>query len=370
MQQMIRLTVGLSLLIVPAVFAQNPPGPAVPLDTVTLDSTKLRVHFIDIGPGLAMLIETPGDRQHIFVDGGKWGLTDMSKYVKRFVPTSSPKTPIDIAIVTHADSDHYVGMMRIFDTYDVRQFWSTGYESEKLAKIKAWAKLLKKVDDESTCDAYVPLNEYVSVGETETIDDGGTPTDSSDDITIHYLNVDSEPPASGPIFGRTFSESQRRNNASLVFKLIYKDISFLITGDINGRNKKHTKQSTDDEIDSEELELWTRHSLNPAVYSLKSTVLQAPHHGSNGSCSLPFSEAVDPEWVVIPAGHQYIYNHPHPSTMRRLASAGIQQSHILRTDEGDSTPETHSLKDPRGDDSYIFETDGSAMTKIWRVKMQ
>ena len=31
-----------------------PPGVAVPLDTVTLDSTKLRVHFIDIGPGLAM----------------------------------------------------------------------------------------------------------------------------------------------------------------------------------------------------------------------------------------------------------------------------------------------------------------------------
>jgi len=43
------------LIAVSLVFATDPPGPAVPLHTVTLDSTKLRVHFIDIGPGLAML---------------------------------------------------------------------------------------------------------------------------------------------------------------------------------------------------------------------------------------------------------------------------------------------------------------------------
>ena len=34
--------------------AADPPGPAFALDSVTLDSTKLRVHFIDIGPGLAV----------------------------------------------------------------------------------------------------------------------------------------------------------------------------------------------------------------------------------------------------------------------------------------------------------------------------
>lgn len=149
-----------------------------------------------------------------------------------------------------------------------------------------------------------------------------------------------------------------------MFKIIYKDVSFLITGDINGREKSNTDVGSDDEIDSEELELWVRHQLDDR-YSLESTVLQAPHHGSNGSNSLPFINAVDPEWVVITAGHKY--NHPTPEALRRFNSAGIINSHILRTDEGDSTPETQSVKDPRGDDSYIFETDGNSITRILRV---
>jgi hypothetical protein len=74
----------------------DPPGAAVALDSVTLDATKLRVHFIDVGPGLAVLIETPNDRKHVFIDGGKWGLADMQVYVEHFVPTASP---IDTAIV-------------------------------------------------------------------------------------------------------------------------------------------------------------------------------------------------------------------------------------------------------------------------------
>ncbi|MCH7527702.1 MAG: MBL fold metallo-hydrolase [Planctomycetes bacterium] len=362
MEQMARPIILLGWLLPFQALAADPPGPAIALDSVTLDASKLRVHFIDIGPGLAVLIETPNDRRHIFVDGGKWGLADMSEYVSRFVPTT---TPIDIAIVTHADSDHYKGMKRIFDTYDVRSFWYTGYTSTTLSGLPTWTGFLQQVDDEEGCAVYSPISNWVSAGDTEVIDDGGT-ADTQDDIVVQYLNVDSNPPERGPIFGRSFDEGERRNNASLVFKLVYKDVSFLFTGDINGRRKEHESASTDDEIDSEELELWVRHQLD-AKYSLKATVLQAPHHGSNGSCSLRFIQAVDPEWVVITAGHQF--NHPHPAALRRFATAGIEASHVLRTDEGDSTPEVSSVRDPRGDDCYVFETDGVTVTRILRVRV-
>lgn len=365
MQRTTRLSVIVCLLGVSMVFAVDPPGPAVPLDSVTLDASKLRVHFIDVGPGLAALIETPQDRRCIVVDGGR-SSQSMLGYVLGFASHFSHSKRVNIAILTHADIDHYNGMKDIFAVCQVSSFLYTGYESKELAKVRAWTNFLKEVDDANTCNAYVPLNEFVSVGEKETIDDSGTPGDPSDDIILHYLNVDSSPPERGPIFGREFSESERRNNASLVFKLIYKDVSFLFTGDINGRNEDHIDVSTDNEIDSEELELWVRHTLDPEKYSLKATVLQAPHHGSNGSCSLPFIKAVDPEWVVIPAGHQY--NHPAPATLRRFATAGIPPTHILRTDEGDSTPENPLVKDPRADDCYIFETDGTTIAKIWRVK--
>ncbi len=85
------------------VFAQDapPPGAAVQLNNVNLDHTRLRVHFIDIGPGMAVLIETPNDRRRVFVDGGKWSLNEMETYVRRFVDPAHDN--IDIAIVTHPD---------------------------------------------------------------------------------------------------------------------------------------------------------------------------------------------------------------------------------------------------------------------------
>lgn len=355
-----RLTLTLGFLFTACAFSQSPPGTAVPLDQVQLDESRLRVHFIDIGPGLAMLIETPSGL-NVFIDGGKWGLDGLEEYVQHFVPTSES---MDVVIVTHADLDHFAGASRIFAAYKVGEFWYTGYSSPELNSKVKWNNFLSTVADEEDCTQYVPLSDWVSVGDVETLDDLGTPNDDTDDIVIHYLNVDSDPPAVDPISGRNFKESQRRNNASLVIKIVYRNVSFLITGDINGRDKDHIGPSTDNEIDSEELELWTRHQL-ASKFSLKSTVLQLPHHGSNGSCSLRFIQAVDPDWVVIPAGHEH--NHPHPESLRRLSLAEISASHILRTDEGDSTPEKRSQKDPRGDDSFVFETDGQSINRILRV---
>lgn len=340
--------------------AQPPPSTPVPLDQVQLDESRLRVHFIDIGPGLAILIETPSGL-HYFVDGGKWGIADMMKYVEHFVPQTEP---INAVIVTHADFDHFKGAMKIFDAYEVGEFWSTGSDSPQLSN--SWREFLKLVAKEEGCIDYTPLNEWVDVGDFEVIDDGNTPDDESDDVFVQYLNIDSDPPATDPISGRHFNEGERRNNASLVIKVVYGEVSFLITGDINGRDRRHVDPNTDDEIDSEELELWTRHQLGED-FSLQATVLQIPHHGSNGSVSTKFVEAVDPDWVVIPAGHQF--DHPTEAAIRRLRAAGLAADHILRTDEGDSTPETRNHKDPRGDDNYIFETDGVTITRLLRVKV-
>lgn len=343
--------------------AADPPGAAVSLKKVRLNAATLRVHFIDVGPGLAMLVQTPSGK-NVFIDGGKWGLSELRKYVSHFVPK---KARIDAAIVTHADLDHYKGMPSVLDAYAVSEFWYSGYSSSVLEDKQNWQMLLEKVDEEDGCVQYVPMEDYVSTGDVETIDDLRTPADDQDDIRVQYLNVDSDPPSRDPASGREFDEGQRRNNASLVFKIVYKQVSFLITGDINGRDKTHKGRNTDSEIDSEELELLQRHQQD-SKYSLKSVVMQAPHHGSNGSCSLRFIEAVAPEWVVIPAGHQY--NHPDPESLRRIRQAGVRADHILRTDEGDSTPEDRMVKDDTGDDSYVFETDGASIIRIVKVKVE
>lgn len=338
----------------------------VPIPTVALtvdqaqqqlDTDHLRVHFIDIGPGLAVLIQTPQNRRNIFIDGGKWGLSDMMEYVAEFVPDDDT---MDLAIVTHADYDHYSGMGKIFTKYDVGEFWYTGYTSEDLERKPAWSNFLEQVESEEDCVVRNPVGQWKEVGDTIVVDTQNTPA-TDDDIKIVLLNVDSQPPHKDAVSGRSFQESQLRNNASLVFRLVYGEVSFLFTGDINGRDDDSFDPN---EIDSEELELWVRHTLYGHKYSLKADVLQVSHHGSNGASSLRFLQAVSPEWAVITAGHAY--DHPRVDTLSRLSMAGIK---TLRTDAGDSTPE-NAVKDPRGDDCYVFETDGTEITRLLKVAIE
>jgi competence protein ComEC len=344
-----------------AALAVDRPATQTRLEDVSLTSGTLRVHFIDVGPGLAVLIETPSEK-NIFIDGGERGTKDMMKYLAHFVGDDES---ISMALVTHPDYDHYKGLRNVLKTYDVQWFVHSGYTSDELGK--TWGKLLEEMEEKGA-EIYAPLEEWVEPCEYEVLDPG-TASGPEDDVTILYLNVDSAPPKKDPVSARTYSESERRNNASIVFKIEYGETSFLFTGDINGRDKDHELEDDDNEIDSEEFELLQRHNADDACL-LEAMVLQAPHHGSNGSCSLPFLKAVQPEWVVFPAGHKH--NHPHLGAVRRVREAGVDDDHMLRTDFGDMTPERRvdrSEREPEGDDSYIFVSDGTELTHLHWVKV-
>lgn len=341
--------------------AVDRPTSAVRLQDVSLPSGTLRVHFIDVGPGMAVLIETPSE-QNIFIDGGKRGTKKMMKYLAHFVGDGEP---IYMALVTHPDYDHYKGLRNVVKAYDVNWFVHSGYTSEELGK--TWGKLLKDMEKEGA-EIFAPLEDWVDACDYEVLD-AGKDAGPDDDVTILYLNVDSAPPKKDAVSARSFSESERRNNASIVFKIEYGETSFLFTGDINGRDKDLVHEDDDDEIDSEEFELVQRHNADDSC-SLKATVLQAPHHGSNGSCSVPFLTAVNPEWLIFTAGHEH--NHPHPGSLRRVTKAGIPDNRVLRTDEGDVTPEKRvpkSEREPDGDDSFIFVSDGTKLTELHWVKV-
>ena len=82
------------------------------------------------------------------------------------------------------------GMRRIFKNYKVSEFWYTGYTSSALGS--TWRSLLDDVDSETDCVNYSPLADWVEVGDTETIDDGGTPADASDDVLVTKAIINDE----------------------------------------------------------------------------------------------------------------------------------------------------------------------------------
>jgi beta-lactamase superfamily II metal-dependent hydrolase len=109
------------------------------------------------------------------------------------------------------------------------------------------------------------------------------------------------------------------NDNSVVLRLVYRDVSFLLTGDIAAAGEQALLESG----------------------SVRSTVLKVAHHGSDGSSLASFLEAADPAVAVISAGAENTYGHPSPTTLLRLAGVPL-----LRTDVNGSVR---------------FETDGRSL---------
>ncbi len=102
------------------------------------------------------------------------------------------------------------------------------------------------------------------------------------------------------------------NNASLVVKVKYKDLSLLFPGDIENE---------------EELELldWKQ--------ELRSCILKVPHHGSSESADQTFLEHIQPRVAIISVGENNRFGHPASSTVEFLQSL---KTRIYRTDRDGS----------------------------------
>ena len=92
------------------------------------------------------------------------------------------------------------------------------------------------------------------------------------------------------------------NNNSIVVRIVYGDVAFLMTGDT--------------EVEAEVAMLRRGHDLSARV-------LKLGHHGSRTSSTMAFLQAIRPEVAVYSAGRDNPYGHPHLETLRTVASLGI-----------------------------------------------
>lgn len=126
-----------------------------------------------------------------------------------------------------------------------------------------------------------------------------------DGCRITFLNPPSE---------KIFKKGDNLNNYSIVFRLACPDlgregISFLFTGDIEREVERN---------------------LTEGNYTLKSTFLKVPHHGSRSSSTPLFVSAVSPRVAVISVGSRNRYGHPHPKIVSLYENQDMQ---VYRTDE-------------------------------------
>jgi competence protein ComEC len=97
------------------------------------------------------------------------------------------------------------------------------------------------------------------------------------------------------------------NDHSIVIKVTYQRISYLLTGDA--------------ELPAE--------SRMISMYNCSAYVLKVGHHGSRYASSASFLMAVTPHIAVISVGANNTYGHPAPQALARLAAMNAT---VYRTD--------------------------------------
>jgi competence protein ComEC len=241
---------------------------------------RLTVEVFDVGQGDSILIRTPGGHK-LLVDGGPDGEV-VEQELGEALPFWDKK--LDMVLLTHPDSDHLTGLLSVVDRCDVGQVVKSPFDSEtNLAK--TWEGL---IGEEDIRLSEVEAGGWVDLGRGAQLEILGPPKD--------------------PLTG-TSADS---NNNSLVLKLTWGSVSFLLTGDLEAAGEEDLLEGRAD---------------------LRATVLKVAHHGSAYATTQEFLDAVDPDLSVISVGAGNDFGHPAPSTLERL-----DDTILYRTDEqGDVT---------------------------------
>jgi len=222
---------------------------------------EMRVHFIDVGQGDSIFIESPNGKT-MLVDGGVKGAgQNVVSYLKELGVKK-----LDIVVATHPDADHIGGLIPVLNSIDIGQF----YDSGKVHTSQTFEEMLTLIDTKN-----IPYN-VPKTDENIAFDD---------DINVKVLNAD--------------ENATDNNDASIVLKIAYGNVSFLLTADAGVSLEKEMMQD-----------------------DVKATILKAGHHGSNTSSSAEFIQAVHPEVTILSYGEGNKYGHPHAEVVERLQAIG------------------------------------------------
>ena len=242
----------------------------------------LRVTAIDVGQGSAALMELPGGKT-VLIDGGGFSdntIFNIGANVIAPLLLRNKIMTVDTLILTHSNSDHLNGLLYIAEHFNVKQIWTNG----EPAASKGYTDFMKIIKNRQI---QVPeFRELLLDHELNTV----------------RINLLYPPP---DFMNRKEIEKWRvANNNSLVIKVRFGAVSFLLPGDI---------------MKEAEAEL-----VEKRGEVLKSTVLFSPHHGSLHSSTTAFLDRVSPEVVVISSGWRTWAGAPHPTVLKKYRDRGCR----------------------------------------------
>lgn len=233
---------------------------------------QLHVWFLDMGHSNAVLVQTPGGAQ-ILVDGGRFPSRLLTALGDRMPFTDRT---IDVLVITQPDEFDIAALTAVLDRYDVGVTLTNGQPN--------LSETVAQINDRLVGQDMVT----VTAGYTLETDDG---------VLLEVLHPQDKPTLSDEL-----------NDAPLVLRLTYGEVSLLLTGDV----------SADAQVSM----------LDSGAFPL-ATVLQLPQHGTQRSLDADFLAVVQPRAIVIQSDKANRRGDPHVDVLSLLPE-GVP---VFRTDE-------------------------------------
>lgn len=229
------------------------------------------IYFLDVGQGDSELVVLSGNIK-VLIDGGpdKKILENLPAVLSYF------DRRIDLVVMSHAQLDHFGGLIEVLKRYQVGAFIWNGIKNDT----ESFKELQKVIEENKISQIILAENDKIKY--------------KDEIIKIIYPSGDMDPVKSA-------------NDAALVLKFESKNGSALFTADIGKKVEQELA----------------------AKYDLTSDVLKVGHHGSKSSSFAGFLGEVNPKISVIEVGKNS-YGHPTKEALDRLSDIG---SKIFRTDK-------------------------------------
>ena len=235
---------------------------------------NLRIHFLDVGEGDSILIQTPKGKA-VLVDTGN--LITGFKVVKYLQKNGIQD--LDYLILTHPHLDHIGGTFFILQMINVKKIYDNGQDLNQLIElfdVYRWYEQLVREND-----SYRVLK-------------------SGDKFLVDGVKFK----VIWPPYPFVFSDF---NTNSLVIMVEYKKFRCLLSGDLT--------------------ELGENELLKSGI-DIKADILKVAHHGSKDASSKGFLKAVSPNISIISVNKDNIRGYPSEEILRRLKDLGVK---IYRT---------------------------------------
>lgn len=236
--------------------------------------------FVDVGQGDCLHIRTP-EGKNILIDGGGSLNYEVGKKILLPYLLKNGVSSIDLAVVTHLHTDHYLGIDQLAENMKIRQLGT--YEANRLR------------EQEILADTGLQKQNLLYLA-------GGDRIQIEKDIWIDVLYPEEKTVEE---YRALVSDEGDENRSCLFMRVYYKGFTVIMTGDIG--------------IEGEQ-EIMNLYQSNLGM--LNADVLKIGHHGSRFSTGDKFLEAVAPGIAVFQVGKNN-FGHPHSTVIEKCSKKGI-----------------------------------------------